>query len=171
MAALSLALAGAPLVAQSTDVAPARGLDSTPAAASDSTLGATARGDTIRGDTARGDTIAPAGGDGGAPPPRPARPPAPVDSVLGRACEESGGGSPDLLLITFRPSTTASERAAVAREVDGALVGPSDAAPGAWYLRAPGAAIDRSVADRVIVLSPVLEVGNTRCPARSPTRP
>jgi len=89
-----------------------------------------------------------------------------VDSALGAACEGSGGGPPDLLMVTFRPSTTASERAAVAREVGGTLVGTSEhAAPGAWYLRVPGTAGDRSVADRLILLSPVLEVGTTRCPS------
>jgi hypothetical protein len=69
-------------------------------------------------------------------------------------------------MVTFRPSTTASERAAVAQEVGGTLVGTSEhAAPGAWYLRVPGSAGDRSVADRLILLSPVLEVGTTRCPS------
>jgi hypothetical protein len=46
------------------------------------------------------------------------------------------------------------------------LVGISEhAAPGSWYLRVPGGAGDRSVADRLILLSPVLEVGATRCPS------
>ncbi|HWB40883.1 MAG TPA: hypothetical protein VG500_06475, partial [Gemmatimonadales bacterium] len=65
-----------------------------------------------------------------------------------------------------RPTATAEDRAAVARQVGGTLVAPSEhTAPGSWYLRVPGSAGDRSVADRVIVLSPVLEVGATRCPS------
>jgi hypothetical protein len=69
------------------------------------------------------------------------------------------------LLVTFQPSATDSERTVVAREVGGTLVGTSEhAAPGSWYLRAPGGAGDRSVADRLIALSPVLEVKTTRCP-------
>lgn len=90
----------------------------------------------------------------------------PVDSAIGAACQASGGSSPDLLVVTFRPTATAEERAAVAQEVGGTLVGLSEyAAPGSWYLRVPGSAADRSVADRLIVLSPVLEVGATRCPS------
>jgi hypothetical protein len=89
-----------------------------------------------------------------------------VDSALGAACEESAGGLSDLLMVRFQPSTTASEREAVAREVGGTLAGTSEyTAPGSWYLRVPGSAGERSVADRLILLSPVLEVGTTRCPA------
>lgn len=96
----------------------------------------------------------------------PAPPPAPVDSALGAACAETGGDPPDLLLVTFRSSSSEAERAAVARELGGTLLGPSvHAAPGSWYLRVPGSAGDRSVADRLILLSPVLEVGTTRCPS------
>jgi hypothetical protein len=69
-------------------------------------------------------------------------------------------------MVRFQPSTTASEREAVAREVGGTLAGTSEyTAPGSWYLRVPGSAGERSVADRLILLSPVLEVGTTRCPA------
>jgi hypothetical protein len=90
----------------------------------------------------------------------------PVDSAMGVACQASGGASPDLWIVTFRPAATAEERAAVAQEVGGTLVGPSEhTAPGSWYLQVPGSADDRSVADRLIVLSPVLEVGVTRCPS------
>jgi hypothetical protein len=85
-----------------------------------------------------------------------------VDSALGAACRDAGGGAPDLLMVTFRPSATAGERAAVAQEVGGTLIGTN--APGSWYLQAPGAG-DRSVADRLIVMSQVLEVESTRCPS------
>jgi hypothetical protein len=89
---------------------------------------------------------------------------APQDSVLGAACGESGGAPPDLIVVKFRPTATAEERAAVAREVGGTVSGPSEhEAPGAWYLRVPGSAGDHSVADRLIQLPPVLEVGVARC--------
>jgi hypothetical protein len=71
-----------------------------------------------------------------------------------------------VLLVTFLPSATDSQRSAVAQEVGGTLLGPSQhAAPGSWYLRVPGSAGDPAVADRLILLSPVLEVGSTRCPS------
>jgi hypothetical protein len=89
-----------------------------------------------------------------------------VDSVLGAACLENAGSLPDLLIVKFRPDASAEERAAVAAEVGGELVGMSEhAAPGSWYLRVPGSAADPSVADRLIILSPVVEVGATRCPS------
>ena len=90
-------------------------------------------------------------------------PPAPADSLLGAACGETGGAPPDLIVVKFRPSATADERAAVAGEVGGTVQGPSELAPGSWYLRVPGSAGDRSVADRLIQMPPVLEVGVTRC--------
>jgi hypothetical protein len=94
------------------------------------------------------------------------RPAAPADSLLGAACGESGGAPPDLIVVKFRPTATAAERAAVAREVGGTVSGPSEhAAPGSWYLRIPGSAGDHSVADRLIQMSPVLEVGVVRCPS------
>ncbi|MBA3317572.1 MAG: hypothetical protein H0T50_05710 [Gemmatimonadales bacterium] len=53
----------------------------------------------------------------------------------------------------------------MAREVGGTLLGISEhTAPGAWYLRLPDGASDRVSADRLILLSPVLEVGATQCP-------
>jgi hypothetical protein len=89
-----------------------------------------------------------------------------VDSALGAACEGIAGGRPDLLLVTFRPSATEDERSAVAQEVGGTLIGVSQhAAPGSWYLRVPGSGVDPGIADRLILLPPVLEVGTTRCPS------
>jgi hypothetical protein len=94
------------------------------------------------------------------------RPATPADSLLGAACGEAGGAPPDLIMVKFRPTATAAERAAVAREVGGTVSGPSEhAAPGSWYLRIPGSAGDHSVADRLIQMSPVLEVGVVRCPS------
>ena len=95
-----------------------------------------------------------------------APPPQPVDSALAHACRSAAGGPPDLLTVKFRPTATAAEREAVAREVGGTLLEQSDhQAPGAWYLRLPAGAVDHSVADRLIMFQPVLEVGATRCPS------
>jgi hypothetical protein len=93
-------------------------------------------------------------------------PPPPVDSAIGRACRQSGGAAPDLVLVTFRATATEEERAAVAEEIGGKLVAPSvHARPGAWYLRVPGSGSDPTIADRLIMMSPVQEVGETRCPS------
>jgi hypothetical protein len=114
---------------------------------------------------APGDSLARPGSDSTRPPPSPPSPPAPVDSALGAACEETAHGLPDVLLVTFRPSSTDSERSAVAQEVGGTLLGMSQrATPGSWYLRVPGSADDPAIADRLILLPLVLEVGSTRCP-------
>jgi hypothetical protein len=98
--------------------------------------------------------------------PAPAPPPAPVDSILGQACKDTADGPPDVWLVKFLPSTTESERSAVAQEIGGTLLGMSQhVAPGSWYLQVPGRAGDPTVADRLILLAPVLEVGSTRCPS------
>jgi hypothetical protein len=118
---------------------------------------------------APGDSLARQGADSIRPPVSPVPPPAPVDSALGAACEETAHGPPDVLLVTFLPSATDSERSAVAQEVGGTLLGMSQhAAPGSWYLRVPGSAADPAIADRLILLPPVLEVGSTRCPSGGP---
>jgi hypothetical protein len=112
------------------------------------------------------DTARAAGAPGPAAQAAPAPPPAPVDSALAAACEVTGGDPPDLLTVRFRASATESERAAVAKAVGGTLVARSEhLEPGAWFLHVPNSAIDPSIADRVIRLSPVLQVGATRCPS------
>jgi hypothetical protein len=89
-----------------------------------------------------------------------------VDSVLAAACRESGGEPPDLLTVVFRPTATEAERRQAARDVGGILLEQSrHQAPGAWYVQAPGSGINPLIADRLIRLPPVLEVGATRCPS------
>jgi hypothetical protein len=89
-----------------------------------------------------------------------------VDSVLAAACRESGGEPPDLLTVVFRPTATAEERQKAARDVGGIVLEQSQhQAPGAWYVRIPGSGRNPLVADRLILLPPVLEVGATRCPS------
>ena len=139
----------------------------TDTARTDTTRTDTTRTDTTRTDTAAvapGDTLARQGPDSAARPAPP--PPAPVDSALGAACQGTAGDRPDLLLVKFQPFSTDSERSAVAQEVGGTIIEMSQhAAPGSWYLLVPGSAGDPAVADRLIVLAPVLEVGATRCPS------
>jgi hypothetical protein len=118
----------------------------------------TAARDTTAGrdTTARGDTVASA----------PAAPPARVDSVLAAACRASGGDPPDLLAVIFRPTATAAEREAAAKDVGGTLLMQSQyQAPGAWYIQVPGSGINPLIADRLILQPPVAEVAATRCPS------
>jgi hypothetical protein len=123
--------------------------------------------DTLRPDTLRPDATAPGSASGAAAPDTtPPRAPEPVDSVLAAACRASGGEPPDLLTVMFRPTATEAERQQAARDVGGVLLEQSrHQAPGAWYVQAPGSGINPLVADRLIRLPPVLEVGSTRCPS------
>ena len=192
LALLFAGAAGSPLKAQDTSAATAadtsaRTRDSLPAtgipgatvpqdtppsgqgvARPDTLARDTTRRDTLPADTLRRDTTARAPGQGAGSPPdtaAPAAPPPPMDSVLAVACRASGGDPPDLLTVVFRTTATAAEREAAAREVGGRLLGQSrHQAPGAWYVQAPGSGINPLIADRLILLAPVLEVGATRCP-------
>ena len=126
------------------------------------------RPDSLRPDSVQRDTSAAGSSSSGAPAPAaaPPPPPAPVDSVLAAACRESGGEPPDLLTVVFRPTATEAERQQAARDVGGLLLGQSrHQAPGAWYIQAPGSGMNPLIADRLIRLPPVLEVGATRCPS------
>ena len=152
------------------DSAAPRGTAASDSAARDSLRGDSVSGDSVSVDTVPGDSVARDSLSGDsvvrdsarrAAPPQ--SPPPPADSLLGAACGETGGAPPDLVLVKFRLTATAAERAAVAGAVGGTVQGPSDHAPGSWYLWVPGSAGDRSVADRLIQMSPVLEVGVTRC--------
>jgi hypothetical protein len=160
-----MALLGAPCWAQATGVTQPAG--DTLAAMPAETLGSdSVPADSMRPQGAPSDSVRADSAGGPLRDTTPARPRPPVDSALGAACLDSRGSAPDLLIVTFRSDATARERAAVAAEVGGELVGVSEhAAPGSWYLRVPGRAADRSVADRLILLSPVVEVGATRCPS------
>ena len=151
--------------------------DTTAAARPDSLRADSLRADSLRADSLRPDGLLPdsvqrdtsaaGSSSSGAPAPAaaPPPPPAPVDSVLAAACRESGGEPPDLLTVVFRPTATEAERQQAARDVGGILLGQSQhQAPGAWYVQAPGSGINPLIADRLIRLPPVLEVGATRCP-------
>ena len=188
LAALAIALGATPGLAQDTAVTRRPGTDSVPRVAGDSLPRAGAdrssapqdslRTDTLAADSIRADSVPvdrlgrdTLPGDslpvrGAASPVPPAAAPAPVDSALAVACEATSGEPPDLLTVTFSASATEGERAAVAREIGGTLLEVSEhAAPGAWYLRVPGSAVDPSIADRLILMPHVLAVGATRCPS------
>lgn len=179
--ALAAVLTAGPALAQSTTAPASARSDSVVAASPDSAVADTVRSDGVRSDSARTDSarrdsvrtdsagvpsvdsLARRGADTTARAASAVPSAAPVDSALGAACEQSAQGPPDVLLVTFRPSTTESERSAVALEVGGTVLGMSQYAPGAWYLQVPGSAYDPAVADRLILLPPVLEVESTRC--------
>jgi len=176
---LAAVLTAAPCRAQSTGAPPIAGPDSAvalpPGSAGTGSAGRESAGTDSAGTGRVGsdsavvaprDSLARQGADRSRPPASPVPPAAPVDSALGAACEETAQGPLDVLLVTFRLSATDSERSAVAQQVGGTLLGMSQhGAPGSWYLRVPGSADDPAVADRLILLSPVLEVGSTRCPS------
>ena len=142
------------------DSAPPRDTAAPDSVAPDSVARDSVTGDSVTGDSVVGDSVVGDSARRAAPAVSPAPP---ADSLLGAACGETGGAPPDLVLVKFRPTSTAAERAAVAGKVGGTVQGPSDHAPGAWYLSVPGSAGDRSVADRLIQMSSVLEVDVTRC--------
>jgi hypothetical protein len=152
------------------DSAAPRGTAASDSAARDSVRSDSVSGDSVVRDSLPGDSVARDSlpgdsvvGDSARRAAPAESPPPPADSLLGAACGETGGAPPDLVLVKFRLAATAAERAAVAGAVGGTVQGPSDHAPGSWYLWVPGSAGDRSVADRLIQMSPVLEVGVTRC--------
>ncbi|HVK00837.1 MAG TPA: hypothetical protein VM365_08215 [Gemmatimonadales bacterium] len=124
--------------------------------------------DSLVPDSLRRDTSAARSTPSGASAPAadPPAPPPAVDSVLAAACRASGGEVPDLLTVVFRPTATPGERQQTVRDVGGTLLEPSQhQAPGAWYVRVPGSGRNPHVADRLILMPPVLEVGATRCPS------
>ena len=91
-----------------------------------------------------------------------------MDSVLTAACGRAGGSTTiarDLLVVIFAPEVGPSERAAVAKSVDGKLVGSAE--PGAYYLQIPAKGQEhllRAAADRLIQEGHVRQVGSRACP-------
>jgi hypothetical protein len=100
--------------------------------------------------------------------------PEPVDSILSAACRGTGSTAVarDLLVIVFAPESSAAERAAVARTVDGTLLGSvTSGEPGAYYLRVPSGGNEyrlRVAADSLILLDMVRQVGSRTCPPLPP---
>ncbi|HEY9013859.1 MAG TPA: hypothetical protein VIM84_02200, partial [Gemmatimonadales bacterium] len=102
---------------------------------------------------------------------RPGASGAEADSILVAACGRLKGGAsvaPDLLVLLFAPEATRDERAAVARSVNGKLLGAVSSEPGAYYLRVPTGGEEyklRAVADRLIRSPVVRQVGSRTCPS------
>jgi hypothetical protein len=74
-------------------------------------------------------------------------------------------------VIVFAPEATAAERAAVAKAVDGSLLGSVTSEPGAYYLRVPSGGDEyrlRVAADSLIQLDMVRQVGSRACPPLQP---
>jgi hypothetical protein len=98
----------------------------------------------------------------------------PADSILTAACSGPAGTTSvarDLLVIVFAPEATAAERAAVAKTVDGSLLGPVTSEPGAYYLRVLTGGNEyqlRVVSDKLILLDMVRQVGSRACPPLPP---
>ena len=98
----------------------------------------------------------------------------PADSILTAACGGPAGATAvarDLLVIAFAPEATAAERAAVAKTVDGSLLGSATSEPGAYYLRVPSGGDEyqlRVASDRLIQLDMVRQVGSRACPRLPP---
>jgi hypothetical protein len=99
----------------------------------------------------------------------------PPDSILSAACRGPAGSTAvarDLLVIVFAPEATAAERAAVAKTVDGSLLGSVTSEPGAHYLRVPSGGSEyqlRVASDRLILLDMVRQVGSRACPPLPPS--
>jgi hypothetical protein len=98
--------------------------------------------------------------------------PEPTDSILSAACSGSTAVARDLLVIVFAPEARAAERAAIAKTVDGRLLGSvTSGQPGAYYLRVPSGGNEyqlRVAADRLILLDMVRQVGSRTCPPPPP---
>jgi hypothetical protein len=140
-----------------------------------------ARADTARPDTVRRDTTTPAPPYGISPAPRPpaAAPPPeppspPVDPVLATACTGSAPGesAPDLLGIVFERGAAPSARETALAAVGGKRLGGS-AEDQFQYVQVPASGSEfrlRALADKLIRLSGVSEVGPVTCPSVSPPR-
>jgi hypothetical protein len=166
--------------------------DSTPQASSDSQPAVTdsmqksgasqAASDTMLPDSAlaadstraASDTVRPKAPGGATTSATAEAPTEPADSILRAACSGPTGSTAvarDLLVIVFAPKTTAAERAAVAKTVDGSLLGSVTSEPGAYYLGVPSGGDEyqlRVASDRLIRLDLVRQVGSRACPPLPP---
>ena len=106
-----------------------------------------------------------------APAPAPAPPPAPppVDpSPKGVCINAYGGVATDVLLVTFQRRSTPEERDAAIKAVKGTLVAPDPNDDASAYVRVPSDGNEfalRALADRLIRVRVVKEVGPAPCPA------
>lgn len=102
----------------------------------------------------------------------PAPPPAPLNPLPKGVCTENdvpGEAAADMLLVTFRVRSTAAERDAALKPINGKLVAPDPTDDASWYVSAPSGGNEfvlRAVADRLIRAPVVREVSPVQCPAR-----
>ena len=105
-----------------------------------------------------------------APAPAPASAPAPNPYPKGVCSDESAGGqAPDVLLVTFKSRSGQAEREAAIKVVKGTLIAPDPSDDRSWFIRVPGEGNEfvlRGIADRLIRVPIVNEVGPIPCPAR-----
>ena len=149
--------------------------DSAPAPRPPSAAPARAGADTTR---ARADT----GGRPGARPDSAARPAAPavpaappappaptVEALPKGVCTDPAGGvSTDVLLITFRARSQPAEREAALKAVHGTIVASDPTDDASAYARFPSDDNEfalRAIADRLIRIPVVKEIGPVQCPA------
>ena len=103
-----------------------------------------------------------------APPVAPAPPP-PVSTLPKGVCTDPAGGvSTDVLYVTFRARSKPTEREAALKPVHGTIVAPDPDDDASAYVRVPSDGNEfalRAIADRLIRVPVVKEVGPVQCPA------
>jgi hypothetical protein len=103
------------------------------------------------------------------PPPPPPPPPAPVPALPRGVCTDPAGGpSTDVLYVTFRARSRPAEREAALKPLHGTIVAPDPDDPASAYVRVPSDGNEfalRAIADRLIRVPVVKEVGPVPCPA------
>ena len=167
---VALGLAGAPAARAQTvirDSAPPRPAPSGPGARPDS-AGRPAGPPSPGAPAAAAPAAAPAPAATPAPAPAPPPPP-PVDPSPKGVCNNAYGGvATDVLLVTFQRRSTPEERDAAIKAVKGTLVAPDPNDDASAYVRVPSDGNEfalRALADRLIRVRVVKEVGPAPCPA------
>jgi hypothetical protein len=104
-----------------------------------------------------------------APAPSPTPQPPPLDPSPKGVCTNAYGGvATDVLLVTFQGRSTPEERDAAIKAVKGTLVAPDPNDDASAYVRVPSDGNEfalRALADRLIRVRIVKEVGPAPCPA------
>jgi hypothetical protein len=107
------------------------------------------------------------------PPPPPAPPPAPAPVPTaellpkGVCTDPAGGVAADVVLVTFTRRAQPADRDAALKLVHGTLVAPDPTDPASAYVRVPSDGNEfvlRAIADRLIRVPVVKEVGPVNCP-------
>jgi hypothetical protein len=135
-----------------------------PASAEPRAGGMRSPGDT----TPRGASNAATGTPPAAPGPPPPPPP-PVSTLPKGVCTDPAGGtSTDVLYVTFRARSKPAEREAALKPVHGTIVAPDPDDDASAYVRVPSDGNEfvlRAIADRLIRVPVIKEVGPVQCPA------